>query len=284
MSSHAPTACSPGMRPRLRRWLMPLLLLLALAGCKSDLYTRQTESDANDMVAALLESGIDAGKATSDAGKTWNVQVEKDDVVRSLAVLRSYGLPRDRHVTLGEMFKKEGLISTPTEERVRFIYGVAQQLEATLSQIDGVVTARVHIVLPNNDPLASTVKPASASVFIKYRENVNTAGLTASIKNMVARSVEGLTYENVTVTLVQGMPIGPPPAPARKPSQGGLWTALAAALVLAMGAAAGWIAWKRPGWLPGMRSRQEADAATAEGGAAVERPAAAPAASRRLAG
>ncbi|CAM3427646.1 type III secretion system inner membrane ring lipoprotein SctJ [Paracidovorax anthurii] len=237
-----------------RRWLMPLLVLLVLAGCKTDLYTKQTESDANDMVAALLESGIEAGKATSDAGKTWNVQVEKDNVVRSLAVLRSYGLPRERHVTLGEMFKKEGLISTPTEERVRFIYGVAQQLEATLSQIDGVVTARVHIVLPNNDPLAATVKPASASVFIKYRENANLAGLVAGIKNMVARSVEGLTYENVTVTLVPGMPIAPAPAP--EPGRTGLWAALVTALLLALGAAGGWIFWKRPQWLPAALRRK----------------------------
>lgn len=237
-----------------RRWLMPLLVLLVLAGCKTDLYTKQTESDANDMVAALLESGIEAGKATSDAGKTWNVQVEKDNVVRSLAVLRSYGLPRERHVTLGEMFKKEGLISTPTEERVRFIYGVAQQLEATLSQIDGVVTARVHIVLPNNDPLAATVKPASASVFIKYRENANLAGLVAGIKNMVARSVEGLTYENVTVTLVPGMPIAPAPAP--EPARTGLWAALVTALLLALGAAGGWIFWKRPQWLPAALRRK----------------------------
>ncbi|WCM95255.1 type III secretion inner membrane ring lipoprotein SctJ [Acidovorax sp. NCPPB 2350] len=233
---------------------MPLLVLLVLAGCKTDLYTKQTESDANDMVAALLESGIEAGKATSDAGKTWNVQVEKDNVVRSLAVLRSYGLPRERHVTLGEMFKKEGLISTPTEERVRFIYGVAQQLEATLSQIDGVVTARVHIVLPNNDPLAATVKPASASVFIKYRENANLAGLVAGIKNMVARSVEGLTYENVTVTLVPGMPIAPAPAP--EPARTGLWAALVTALLLALGAAGGWIFWKRPQWLPAALRRK----------------------------
>nr|BAE80236.1 HrcJ [Paracidovorax avenae] len=247
---------APGFSP-LRRWLAPLILLLALVGCKDDLYTRQTEADANDMVAALLESGIDAGKASADAGKTWNVQVEKSDVVRSLAVLRSYGLPRERHATLGEMFKKEGLISTPTEERVRFIYGVAQQLEATLSQIDGVVTARVQIVLPNNDPLASTVKPASASVFIKYRESANIAGLTAGIKNMVARSVEGLTYENVTVTLVPGMPIGP--APEKEASRAGLWAALAAAVLLVLGGAAGWVAWKRPVWLPaGLRRKPEA--------------------------
>jgi type III secretion protein J len=234
------------------RWLA-MLALLALAGCKTDLFTRQTESDANDMVAALLENGLPAGKATGDAGKTWNVQVDEQNVVRAMAVLKAYGLPRDRHVTLGEMFKKEGMISTPTEERVRFIYGVAQQLESTLSQIDGVVTARVQIVLPNNDPLATTTKPASASVFIKYRENANLAGLTTAIKNMVARSVEGLPYENVTITTVAAAPVAPAPPPVS--SYAALWISLAVVLLLLAGAV-GWIAWKRPAWLPeGLRRK-----------------------------
>lgn len=234
--------------------MLPMLfVVLLLSACKTDLYTKQSEVDANDMVSALLESGIVAGKETVDAGKTWNVQVDQEQVVRSFTVLRSRGLPRERHVTLGEMFKKDGLISTPTEERVRFIYGVAQQLESTLSQIDGVVTARVHIVLPNNDPLATVVKPASASVFIKYRQEANIAGLTPSIKNMVARSVEGLSYESVTVTLVPGAPVAP--APAEAPSHLGLWIALIVVLT-ALAGVIGWIVWKRPAWLPAALQRK----------------------------
>lgn len=253
-------------------WLVVLPLLLALAGCKTDLFTKQTEADANDMVAALLENGLPAGKATTDAGKTWNVQVDEQHVVRAMAVLRAYGLPRDRHVTLGEMFKKEGMISTPTEERVRFIFGVAQQLEATLSQIDGVVTARVQIVLPNNDPLATTTKPASASVFLKYRENANLAGLTTAIKNMVARSVEGLPYENVTITTVAAAPVAPAPPPAR--SYTWLWVTLLV-LFLGLGGAGGWIAWKRPAWLPaGLRRKLPGGDAQPAGALPAAEPAA----------
>lgn len=222
-------------------------LALALGGCTTDLYTKQTEADANAMVSALLEKGVDARKQSTDGGKTWNVAVDGEDVVRSLAVLKAQGLPAIRHVTLGELFKKEGLISTPTEERIRFIHGVSQELETTLSLIDGVVSARVHIVLPNNDPLATEVKPSSASVFIKYRSTANLTALTPAIKNMVGRSVEGLSYDNVAVTLVPGT-IVVPDAPVRAASAW-LW-ALSGSLLAALLSGLGWVAWRRPGWLP----------------------------------
>ena len=232
--------------PRPWRLLLGAVLALCLAACDTDLYTKQTEADANHMVSALLESGITASKQTPDSGKTWSVKVDEADVVRALAVLRAQGLPQDKHVSLGDMFKKEGLISSPTEERVRFIHGVSQELSETLSQIDGVVTARVHIVLPNNDPMAQEAKPSSASVFVKYRPQANLTALTPAIKNMVARSVEGLSYDNVSVTLVAGAMIAPPPPPA--PGGIGIWIAAALAL-LGLGGAAG-VAWKKPEWLP----------------------------------
>jgi type III secretion system YscJ/HrcJ family lipoprotein len=167
------------LRRTLRNALTLVVMALCLAACKNDLFTKQTESDANSMVSALLENGIDAQKQTPDGGKTWSIAVDQDDVVRSLAVLRAQGLPQEKFVNLGDMFKKEGLISTPTEERVRFIHGVSQELSATLSQIDGVIAARVHIVLPNNDPMAPAVKPSSASVFVKYRPQANLTALHA---------------------------------------------------------------------------------------------------------
>jgi type III secretion protein J len=204
-------------------------LVLALAGCKTDLFSKQTEGDTNAMVSALLDNGIDAEKVTRDGGKTWNVAVEKEQVVQALAALRAQGLPRDKHVNLGDMFKKDGLISTPTEERVRFIYGVSQELEDTLAQIDGVVVAKVHVVLPNNDPMAPAVKPSSASVFVKYRWKANVTALTPAIKNLVSRSVEGLDYDKVSVTFV---PAAEPPPAVPIASGTSVWVWVLAALLL----------------------------------------------------
>jgi type III secretion protein J len=183
------------------RLILALVAVAGLCSCKSELYERLDERDANEMLATLYASGIQAGKSTRDE-KTWSVEVEERDLPTALRIVAAHGLPREQFANVGELFKKEGLVSTPSEERIRYIYAVSQELSNTLSQIDGVIVARVHPVIPANDPLATQIRPSSASVFIKYRRDADLQALAPPIKNLIMRSIEGLQYENISLTFV----------------------------------------------------------------------------------
>jgi len=82
------------------------------------------------------------------------------------------------------------------------IYGLSQELSRTISDIDGVLTARVHLVLPENDPLRQQLVPSSASVFIRHRASVPMQKLVPQVKMLVANGVAGLSYDHVSVILV----------------------------------------------------------------------------------
>lgn len=183
------------------RMILAVLAVAVLASCKAELYSKVSERDANDILATLYMASIEASKSTRDH-KTWAVEVEAGDLQRALQFVSAQGLPREQFSNTGELFKKEGLISTPAEERIRFLYAVSQELAHTLSEIDGVISARVHPVIPANDPLSSRVRPASASIFIKHRQDANLQAMAPAIKNLVMRSIEGLEYENIALTFV----------------------------------------------------------------------------------
>ncbi len=157
------------------------------------------------MVAVLLAAGIPATKV--GAAETFMVQVDESDMLRAISLLNDKGMPRDKKVDMGTVFQKSGIMSSPFEERVRYIYALSEEVSHTLSQIDGVVTARVHIVLPDEPTLGQPVKPSSAAVFIKHRTGVDLDFFVPQIRRLVSSSIEGLDYAAVTVVLSEAQAI-----------------------------------------------------------------------------
>lgn len=240
--------------------LSVLLMLGVLAGCKVDLQSRLAEEDANELVDVLYAEEIGAAKVREDEG-LWTVRVEEAELQRAIRTMRSHGLPRQSFTSMGDLFKKEGMISSPSEERIRYVYAVSQELSRTLSQIDGVTAARVHPVIPFNDPLAERVKPSSVSVFIKHRREANLQVLGPAIKNLVLRSIEGLRDDSISLTFIPSAAVTPAPPPVDKP-QAGWQNTLIGVLGVLLAATASALAYlgmrKRPGGGVAFAGRREA--------------------------
>src|SRR5207245_3058220 len=145
-----------------------LALVMLLSGCSKQLLGSLDEIAANQVVSALRLEGITANKSTAGE-KFWKVTVSDDQFADAVQILERHNLPPPQFQGLGQVFKKESLVSTPTEERARLIYAMSQELERSLMEIDGVLVARVHPVILPHDPLNPKRSTATASVLSKYR-------------------------------------------------------------------------------------------------------------------
>ena len=186
-------------------WLA--LLAFCLAGCDTEttLHSGLIEQQANLVMAALLDNGISCHKVPGEEG-TWNVMVMESRFADAVNLLGREGLPRRGYQGVGEVFKKSGMISSPSEERIRFMDALSQDISHTIATIDGVIDARVHVVLPENDPFARNALPSSAAVAVRTRWDSDLTDLIPSIKGLVKNSIEGLAYDKIVVTIFRDSP------------------------------------------------------------------------------
>jgi type III secretion protein J len=81
------------------------------------------------------------------------------------------------------------------------MYALSESIASTLNKIPGVLTSRVHIVLPENDPYSDADTESSAAIFLTYKAGSNLDESIREIKYLVANSVQGLDYDRVSVAL-----------------------------------------------------------------------------------
>jgi type III secretion protein J len=180
---------------------LALSLVLAACGGKVDLMASIAEADANEVIAALAGAGISATKVAGKEGMV-GIQVPTQYAARATDTLRQLGLPRENFTGMGQVFQKSGMISSPLEERARYLYALSQDLSATLTRIDGVVFARVHLVLPEKGSALEKDSPSSAAVFIKHRADHDLEVLQPQVRRMVVNSIPGLTSDRVSIVLI----------------------------------------------------------------------------------
>ena len=198
----------------LRTYLvLPLLCAALLTGCSIDLQHELTEQDANDIYVLLTNNGISATKLKVEGGNEvrFMIRVPKADAVQAAQLLRDNALPRPHSDGLMAFLKSKGMVPTQTEERAMWLQALGGEISNGLNGIDGVLDARVIVMVPeNNDLTQPENKPMpSASVFLKFRPSREGRPPVAAddIRRIVATAVPELKAEAVTVLLTQALPM-----------------------------------------------------------------------------
>lgn len=159
------------------------------------LYTGLSPSDSGAIVARLKQAKVPY--RVSAGGSTIEVPSRhRDEMLLSLA---AEGLPNQG--TLGySRLEKLGFGTTQTVEQETTRIAHEEALQNTISRLQPVAAARVHITPAIDSPFVGEKKPAKASVMVDLKPGQQlTREQIASIVFLVSRSVAGLSPENVSV-------------------------------------------------------------------------------------
>jgi flagellar M-ring protein FliF len=135
------------------------------------------------------------------------IEVEEKQVAQMRLRLAAENLPQGG--TIGyEMFDSGSfgnLGMTEFMQRVNYQRALEGELSRTITAVEGVDLARVHLVLPEESLFVEQQQPPKASVILKIKPGAKlSATQLQSVRFLVSNSVEGLDPKNITLVDVAG--------------------------------------------------------------------------------
>jgi flagellar M-ring protein FliF len=160
------------------------------------LYRDLPTEDASSISAKLEELKIQY----EVSGDGTRIMVSDKDVGRARMALAQEGLPNGG--SLGyELFDKQSSFGTTNfVQNITQVRAMEGELARTISSLESIKSARVHLVLPQRELFSRESRPASASVFLHLRGAAQLdKEQIAGIQSLIASAVPDLKSKNVSI-------------------------------------------------------------------------------------
>jgi len=132
------------------------------------------------------------------------ISVPEDKVYETRMELASEGLPGGAGVGY-ELFDKNNFGLTDFVQKINFRRAMQGELARSITEIKGVHSARVHLVIPEKGAFLEEDKKARASIVLKLRPGASLGRAeVAAIVHLVAGSLENLAPSDVTIVDTEG--------------------------------------------------------------------------------
>ena len=174
---------------------------------RTTLYASLPEAEKARVIDALKNAGVDV---TLDP-TTGDVIVPVRDYHSSRMTLAAQGLPAsipDGYEALADI----PMGSSRSVEQVRLKQTQEIELARSISEIEGLVTARVHLAIPEKSVFARASTPPTASVFVQMENGRSLSRQQVdAIVHLVSSSVPFMAKNDVTVVDQYGNLLSRPP-------------------------------------------------------------------------
>lgn len=164
----------------------------------STLFTGLSQDEAQQIVGYLQEQNVEF----EYDGNSGSIRVPGDSADTLRAQLLSAGYPKSGF-TYDIYRNNSGLMTTESDKKQYTLYDLQDRLGSTIRLFDGVRDAKVTIAEGTEQTYAvqdNATIDATASVVVTMQDGKSLSEANASaIKNLVARSVQGMNFTNVSV-------------------------------------------------------------------------------------
>lgn len=176
--------------------------LLLLCGCRERIVHDLSEAEANRMLAELYAASARPAKVQQPDGR-WAIAVPKSEALWAMKYMEDSRLLRDAAAVPAP----SSMLASREEQRFLYERSLSREVEVTLSNIENILQARVHLNLPARDPflgrLLPDTEPGSASVLMIANEQFRIP--IEDVKQLVAGAA-GINPANVAVMISTTMP------------------------------------------------------------------------------
>ena len=170
---------------------------------------------------ATVATGVDpaqTGKMTAaldQKGIKWKLQnngtaiaVDSSQMAQARVALASSGIPASGAVGFS-LFDKQKLGASNLQQQVTYQRALEGELAQTIEQVQGVNSAQVNLVLPDEQLFSDQSSQAKASVLLATNGVALDPGAVRGIAQLVMGGVKGLSLSNVSITDNSGQLLWP---------------------------------------------------------------------------
>ena len=161
---------------------------------------------------ALLFAGVDMREAASITqmleqadikyelrGDGGSIYVPRSRVLDARMMISAEGLPSRGSIGYEIFDQPDALGQTQFQQNINRLRALEGELARTIASLDGISSARVHLVLPERQLFARQTEQPSASIVLGLRRDALSPGQVRAIRNLAASATPGLTTNRVTI-------------------------------------------------------------------------------------
>lgn len=170
-------------------------------------------SDLDGHDAGAIIQKLDGMKIPYEVASSGGaIRVPGDQVGKLRMMMAAEGLPKGGSIGYEIFDQKEGFGTTSFVQNVNHLRALEGELARTISSMSSIVSARVHLVLPQRELFSHNTQTATASVFLKTRGGALNKEQVAAIQNLIAAAVPQLQPNQISIVDDRGNLLARPTA------------------------------------------------------------------------